>query len=52
MIAESDAARAAYVKRFYGVGDELSTHYDLVLNSDSLPIELMSDLVARAATIA
>jgi cytidylate kinase len=52
LIAESDAARAAYVKRFYGVGDELSTHYDLVLNSDSLPIELMSDLVARAATIA
>jgi len=52
LIAESDAARAAYVKRFYGVGDELSTHYDIVLNSDSLPIELMSDLVARAATIA
>jgi cytidylate kinase len=52
LIAESDAARAAYVKRFYGVGDELSTHYDLVLNSDSLSIELMSDLVARAATIA
>ena len=52
LIADSDAARAAYVKRFYGVGDELSTHYDLVLNSDSLSIELMSDLVARAATIA
>jgi len=52
LIAESDAARAAYVKRFYGVGDELSTHYDIVLNSDSLPIDLMSDLVARAATIA
>src|SRR4051794_20729853 len=52
LIAESDAARAAYVKRFYGVGDELSTHYDIVLNSDSLPIELMSELVARAATIA
>jgi len=52
LIADSDAARAAYVKRFYGVGDERSTHYDLVLNSDSLSIELMSDLVARAATIA
>jgi hypothetical protein len=34
------------------VGDELSTHYDLVLNSDSLSVELMSDLVARAAVIA
>lgn len=49
MIAESDAARAAYVKRFYGVGDELSTHYDVVLNSDSLPIDVIGDLVVRAA---
>lgn len=52
LIADSDNARAAYVKRFYGVGDELSTHYDLVLNSDSLSVELMSELVARAAVIA
>jgi cytidylate kinase len=49
-VADSDAARAAYLKRFYGVGDELSTHYDLALNSDSLSIELMSDIVTRAAT--
>jgi cytidylate kinase len=50
VVADSDAARAAYLKRFYGVGDELSTHYDLALNSDSLSIELMSDIVIRAAT--
>lgn len=50
VVADSDAARAAYLKRFYGVGDELSTHYDLALNSDSLSIELMSDIVTRAAT--
>jgi cytidylate kinase len=51
-VAESDAARAAYVKRFYGVAEELSTHYDLVLNSDSLPMDVMSDLVIRATTTA
>ena len=50
VVADSDAARAAYLKRFYGVGGELSTHYDLALNSDSLSIELMSDIVTRAAT--
>jgi cytidylate kinase len=49
-VAESDAHRAAYLKRFYSVGDELATHYDLALNSDSLSIEGMSDLVVRAAS--
>ena len=52
LVAESDAARAAYVKRFYGVGEELSTHYDLVLNSDSLSIDTMGALVVQAATTA
>lgn len=49
-VAEGDADRAAYLKRFYSVGDELPTHYDLALNSDSLSVELMSDLVVRAAS--
>jgi cytidylate kinase len=49
-VADSDAQRAGYLKRFYGVGDERPTHYDLVLNSDSLSIDVMSDLVVRAAT--
>jgi cytidylate kinase len=49
-VAESDAARADYLRRFYSVGDELPTHYDLALNSDSLSIELISDLVVRAAS--
>jgi cytidylate kinase len=49
-VADSDAARATYLKRFYGVGDERPTHYDLALNSDTLSIELMSDIVVRAAT--
>ncbi|MEO8266959.1 MAG: cytidylate kinase-like family protein [Ilumatobacteraceae bacterium] len=49
-IADSDARRAAYLKLFYSVDDELPTHYDLALNSDSLSIELMSDVVVRAAS--
>lgn len=49
-VAESDANRAGYLKRFYGVGDELATHYDVALNSDSLSVELMSDIVVRAAS--
>lgn len=49
-VADSDGHRATYLKRFYGVSDELPTHYDLALNSDSLSVELMSDLVVRAAS--
>jgi cytidylate kinase len=49
-VADSDAGRAAYLRSFYKVGDELPTHYDLALNSDALSIELMSDLVVRAAS--
>ena len=49
-VADSDAQRAQYLRRFYGVTEERPTHYDLALNSDSLSIELMSDIVTRAAT--
>jgi cytidylate kinase len=48
-VADSDAHRAAYLKNFYSVGDELATHYDIALNSDTLSVEAMSDLVVRAA---
>ena len=50
VVSDSDAQRAGYLKRFYGVGDERPTQYDMVLNSDSLSVELMSDLVVRAVT--
>ncbi len=50
VVAESDAQRASYLKRFYSVDEELATHYDLAVNSDSLPIDVMADLVIRAAT--
>jgi cytidylate kinase len=51
VVADSDAHRALYLRRFYGVAEERPTQYDLALNSDSLSIELMSDLVVRAATL-
>ncbi len=49
-VADSDARRAAYLRTFYSVSEELPTHYDLALNSDWLSVELMSDLVVRAAS--
>lgn len=49
-VADGDAARAAYLKRFYGVAAELPTHYDLALNSDALSMELIRDLVVSAAS--
>ena len=48
-VADSDVRRAQYLRRFYGVVEERPTHYDLVLNSDTLSFELMSDLVVRAS---
>jgi cytidylate kinase len=48
-VDRSDAARADYLKRFYGAKNELATHYDLVVNTDRLlPAEAVS-LVALAA---
>lgn len=35
-IEDSDAQRADFLERFYGLEQELSTHYDLVINTDRL----------------
>jgi cytidylate kinase len=48
-VAADDAARAAYLKRFYDVRQELPIHYDLVLNSDRLSLDALAELVVRAA---
>jgi cytidylate kinase len=48
-VAESDAGRASYLKRFHNIGEELPTHYDLALNSDTMPLELISDIIVSAA---
>jgi cytidylate kinase len=49
LVDSSDAGRAAYLKRFYGIDAELPTHYDLVVNTDRVPIAQAADLVARTA---
>ena len=48
-VKRSDAARADYLKRFYGVDRELPTHYDLVVNSEVMEPETAAGLIARAA---
>jgi hypothetical protein len=49
-IKQSDAGRADYLKRFYGVGAELPTHYDLVINTDRLTAEQAARLIVAAAS--
>lgn len=49
-LKESDAGRADYLKRFYDVRDESPTHYDLVLNTDSLSVEQAANLISQAAS--
>ena len=48
-LKRSDEARAAYLKTFYGVERELPTHYDLVLNTETLEPDVAAEIVARAA---
>jgi CMP/dCMP kinase len=47
-IKDGDAARADYLRRFHDVGDELPTHYDLVLNTDLLSPEQAAALISTA----
>ena len=48
-LKDSDAGRASYFSRFYGISHELPTHYDLVLNTDVLQPEEAADIVIGAA---
>ena len=50
-IGAEDAGRSDYLKRFYGVADELPTHYDLVINTDVIPADKWSDVVVNAASL-
>jgi cytidylate kinase len=50
VVKDADAARRDYLKRFYGVDEELPTHYDLVVNTDVLSVEQAADLIARAGS--
>jgi cytidylate kinase len=49
MVKDQDAARADYLKRFHRIDRELSTLYDIVVNTDSLNLEKAADLVVHAA---
>jgi cytidylate kinase len=46
---ESDAARADYFQRFYRIKRELPTHYDLVINTDTLEFDEAADIIVAAA---
>jgi cytidylate kinase len=48
-IKRSDAGRADYIKRFYGIGAEQPTHYDLVINTDKLTPDYAARLIVDAA---
>ena len=48
-IRESDRSRADYLRRFYGIESEVPTHYDLVVNTDTMSYEDAAQLVALAA---
>lgn len=48
-VDEADAARADYLKRFYGIKQELPTQYDIVLNTDRLGVDDAVGIVTRAA---
>ena len=47
-IKASDAGRANYLKRFYGVDQELPTHYDVVVNTDALTAADAANIIAAA----
>ncbi len=48
-VDEADAARADYLKRFYGIKHELPTQYDLVVNTDRVGTDDAVAVVMRAA---
>ena len=49
-VEEADADRADYLKRFYGVKQELPTQYDLVVNTDRVATDDAVAMIALAAS--
>ena len=49
-VKDADVNRRDYLKRFYDVGEERPTDYDVVINTDVLSLEQTADLVSRAAS--
>jgi cytidylate kinase len=48
VVKKGDAGRADYIKRFYGIRDELPTHYDLVINTDNVSSGQAAQLIVAA----
>ena len=49
LLKRADAGRSDYLKRFYGIGDEKPSHYDLVINTDKISAEGAAQLIVSAA---
>lgn len=48
-VEDSDRERGKYLQRFYSVGHELPTHYDMTVNTDSVTVAVAAHLIAQAA---
>ena len=48
-VRRSDAARASYLKRVYGIGQESNTDYDVVINTERLTTEAAAGLILGLA---
>jgi CMP/dCMP kinase len=44
-LRQSDAARAAYLKRVYDIGEESDTDYDIVINTERLTTDAAAGLI-------
>jgi len=49
LVSQGRAARADYLQRFHEVGQELPTHYDLVINTDQLEVDAAVGAVIAVA---
>jgi cytidylate kinase len=50
VLADEDASRADYLKRFHNIERELPTHYDMVVNTHALAPGRAAELIALAAS--
>ncbi len=48
-LKDSEEARRDYIKRFYQIEEELPTHYDLLINTDTLTTEQAAHIIVSAA---
>jgi hypothetical protein len=49
LVSRGDAERADYRRRFYDARSEGPADYDLIVNTDRLPVEQAAELIVRAA---